>query len=250
VRGSRSITDVGCAAAGLSNNNSSTRVAFREKTLKLTPPGRIVAPNGKLRPVCDRAAEILSSALDIDHFSPALSLCPAVRFPKCFSCGSHRPDWRGRPCCTRWVAALIYRNSTAICDSGCIRGGRLARRPSPTAAPSGQRPKIGESAASTSRPLRCADGAQQAAGGVIGCSSEPSVEGRYCCPACGNVPEALDGHNLVPFGSRFSQKPGGIQTLRSQHLTRDERGSRPPRIHAYTSLIGGGASNSLQEPIL
>jgi hypothetical protein len=71
VRGSRSITRVGCAASAQSNNNSSIPVAWRENTLKLTPPERIVAPKGKLTPACGGAAEVLASALDIDHFSPA-----------------------------------------------------------------------------------------------------------------------------------------------------------------------------------
>jgi hypothetical protein len=51
---------------------------------------------------------------------------------------------------------------------------------------------------------------------------------------------AFDGRNLIPFRLTVLSKPGDIQTLRSQHLTRDERGGPPPRIHAYTSLIRRG----------
>jgi hypothetical protein len=42
-----------------SNNNSSTRVAFLEKTLKLTPPEWKVAPSGALAPFLPKLAFIL-----------------------------------------------------------------------------------------------------------------------------------------------------------------------------------------------
>jgi hypothetical protein len=64
-------------------------VAWRENTLKLTPPERIVAPKGKLTPAWGGAAEVLASALDIDHFSPA------------------RRDFQQCACQNTFVAAVI-----------------------------------------------------------------------------------------------------------------------------------------------
>ena len=55
-RGSKPITCVGCSASAELNSNSSTRLARRENTLKLTPPGQIVAPKGEAWPDCDAAA--------------------------------------------------------------------------------------------------------------------------------------------------------------------------------------------------
>lgn len=50
VRASSSITRVGWIAFWQSNSKSSIRLACLENTLKFTPPGRTVAPSGKLRP--------------------------------------------------------------------------------------------------------------------------------------------------------------------------------------------------------
>src|SRR5262245_53198257 len=46
------MTFAGSATFSSSNSSSSTSVAFFEKTLKLTPPGSIVAPSGALEPIC------------------------------------------------------------------------------------------------------------------------------------------------------------------------------------------------------
>src|SRR4029453_3613165 len=48
--GSNGITHDGRASSSASKNNNSMAVALREKTLKLAPPSRIVAPSGELRP--------------------------------------------------------------------------------------------------------------------------------------------------------------------------------------------------------
>ena len=49
------MTFAGWAAFSSSNSNSSTRVAFLENTLKLTPPSQTVAPSGALVALLDNA---------------------------------------------------------------------------------------------------------------------------------------------------------------------------------------------------
>src|SRR6266850_6810133 len=48
------MTRAALASSSRSKNSNSTPEAFREKTLKLTPPGTTVAPRGELRPVISK----------------------------------------------------------------------------------------------------------------------------------------------------------------------------------------------------
>src|SRR5258708_38366402 len=65
------MTRAGRLSSSPSKNSSSTPVALRENTLKLTPPGQMVAPRGELRPVSVTGFMLMFRRMHLDP-------CPLV----------------------------------------------------------------------------------------------------------------------------------------------------------------------------